>query len=220
MKYCFGILVAVLLIGLSYALPVQAQQAAGQVERQKGAATRTAADSTSNQVKGDLVQGDRVHVGDEIRTGPGARLQIRFDDQSSLTLGENAVITIDQFVYSPGGSSLQALAIVHGVFRFSTGQIAKLAARDIAFTTPVATVGIRGTVFVGGELTVGMPVGQPHYGFQITEGAIEVTSPAGSVVLDEPGEGTFLPLTRVAAPTPVRQWTEAEAAEAQAALAF
>ena len=28
------------------------------------------------------------------------------------------------------------------------------------------------------ELTVGMPAGQPHYGFQIIEGAIEVTSPA------------------------------------------
>ena len=137
MKHCFGVLVALLLICLSFGLPAQAQQAAGQVERQKGAATRTAADGAS-----DLVQGDRVLVGDEIRTGPGARLQIRFDDQSSLTLGENARITIDQFVYSASGGSLQALDIVRGVFRFSTGQIGKLAARDIAFTTPVATVGI------------------------------------------------------------------------------
>ena len=215
MKHCFGILMAVLFVGLSCGLQAQAQQAAGQVERQKGAASRNVAGGTS-----DLVQGASVYVGDEISTGPGARLQIRFDDQSSLTLGENARITIDQFVYRPGGSSRQALAIVRGVFRFATGQIGKLAPRDIAFSTPVALVGIRGTVFVGGELTVGMPEGQPHYGFQITEGAIEVISPGGSVVLDEPGEGTFLPLTRVAAPTPVRQWTEAEAAEAQAALAF
>jgi hypothetical protein len=135
-------------------------------------------------------------------------------------LGENAHITIDQFVYTPSGDSRQSLAIVRGVFRFATGQIGKLVPRNIDFTTPVAVLAIRGTEFLGGELTVGMPVGQPHYGFQITEGAIEVTSPAGSVVLDEPGEGTFLPLTRVAAPTPVRQWTDAEAAEAQEALAF
>ena len=39
-----------------------------------------------------------------------------------------------------------------------------------------------------------MPAGQPHYGFQIQEGAIEVITPQGSVTLDEPGEGTFLPL--------------------------
>ena len=42
----------------------------------------------------------------------------------------------------------------------------------------------------------------------------------GSVVLDEPGEGTFLPLDRVTAPTPVRVWTDAATAEAEDALAF
>lgn len=215
MKHRFGILAALAFVALVCSMPAHAQQAAGQVERQKGAANRSAADSTS-----DLKQGGRVYVGDEISTGPGARLQILFDDQSKLTLGENARITIDQFVYAPSGGSRQALAILRGVFRFASGQISKQVPRNVAFTTPVATLGIRGTVFLGGELTVGMPTGQSHYGFQIIEGAIEVTSPAGSVVLDEPGEGTFLPLTRVAAPTPVRQWTDAEAAEAQAALAF
>lgn len=215
MRHRLGILAGLLVVGLLCGLPAQAQQTAGQVERQKGSASRSAAGDTS-----DLTQGGRVFVGDEISTGPGARLEIRFDDQSMLTLGENARITIDQFVYAPSGDSNQALNIVSGVFRFATGQIGKLTPSNVAFTTPVAVVGIRGTLFLGGELTVGMPPGQPHYGFQISEGAIEVTSPAGSVVLDEPGEGTFLPLTRIAAPTPVRQWTEEEAAEARAALAF
>ena len=215
MKHRFRIFAALLVVALLYGLPVQAQQMAGQVERQKGTASRTVAGESS-----DLMQGGLVFVGDEIRTGPDARLQIRFADESMLTLGENATITIDELVYAPDGDSNQALNILRGVFRFATGQIAKQSPNNFAFTTPVATIGIRGTVFVGGELTVGMPAGQPHYGFQITEGAIEVTSPAGSVVLDEPGEGTFLPLTRIAAPTPVRQWTEEEAAEAQAALAF
>lgn len=215
MKNLFRTLAGLLVVGLLSGPPAQAQQAAGHVERQTGTASRSTAAGTI-----DLLQGARVLVGDEIRTGPRARLQIRFEDQSMLTLGENARITIDQFVYAPSGDSNQALAIAQGVFRFATGQIGKLAPQNVAFTTPVATVGIRGTVFLGGELTVGMPPGQPHYGFQVTEGAIEVTSPAGSVVLDEPGEGTFLPLTRVAAPTSPRLWTEEEAAEAQAALAF
>jgi hypothetical protein len=215
MKHRLGVLAGLLVVGLLFGLPAQAQQVAGQVERQKGTASRSTAGFTI-----DLSQGGRIFVGDEVRTGPGARLQIRFDDESMLTLGENALITIDQFVYAPSGDSSQALAIAQGVFRFAAGQIGKLAPGSVAFETPVAVVGIRGTVFLGGELTVGMPPGQPHYGFQIMEGAIEVTSPGGSVVLDEPGEGTFLPLTRIAAPTPVRQWTEEEAAEAQAALAF
>ncbi|NIA70655.1 FecR domain-containing protein [Pelagibius litoralis] len=215
MKHRLNFFTCLLLVVPLAALPVQAQQVAGQVERQKGTASRSAADGTV-----DLVQGARVYVGDEIRTGPGARLQIRFDDQSMLTLSQDARITIDQFIYAPGSDSNQALDVAQGVFRFATGQIGKLTPLRVSVTTPVATIGIRGTVFLGGELTVGMPPGQPHYGFQITEGTIEVTSPAGSVVLDEPGEGTFLPLTRIAAPTPVRQWTEEEAAEAEAALAF
>jgi hypothetical protein len=215
MKNYSGIFWALLLVGLLCGLPAHAQQAAGHVERQKGMASRSAASGTT-----DLAQGGRVFVGDEIRTGPGARLQIRFDDQSRLTLGENARITINRFVYASGGDSRQALAIARGVFRYATGQIGKLKPSNVAFKTPVASVGIRGTVFLGGELTVGMPAGQSHYGFQIIEGAIEVTSPAGSVVLDEPGEGTFLPLTDIAAPTPARQWSEAATAEAEDALAF
>ena len=168
----FGILAALLSVCVLCSTGAQAQQAAGQVERQKGAASRTASGGSS-----DLSSGSRVFVGDEIRTGPGARLQIRFNDQSQLTLGENARITIDQFVYKPNSESRQALAILRGVFRFATGQIGKLFPRNIAFRTPVATAGIRGTVFLGGELTVGMPAGQSHYGFQVLEGAIEVISP-------------------------------------------
>ncbi len=196
-----------------------ALERAGRVERQKGAATRTqAADTYPLDVRGG------IFVGDIIETGAGSRLLIRFSDSSSLTLGENAKMIIDEMVYEPSGlsedSDRQSIEFVQGVFRFVSGKIGKVRSQDVTIATPVATIGIRGTTFVGGELTVGMPPGQPHYGFQILEGEIEVMTPLGSVVLDEPGEGTFLPLTRAAAPTPVRQWTEEEAAEAREALAF
>jgi hypothetical protein len=197
-------------------LDAAAQVVAGTVERQLGSASRvTDAD--------DLPLAERgwVFVGDTITTGANARLIIRFQDESSLTLGENARIVIDEMVYdAASGSGSQALNIGQGVFRYISGAVGARDRQRVAISTRVATIGIRGTNFLGGELTVGMPKGVPHYGFQIYEGAVEVTSPAGSVVLDEPGEGTFLPLTRVAAPTPVRQWTPEEAAEALAALAF
>ncbi len=215
MRSRFRIFLALCFAGMICCLPVWAQQAAGKVERQKGTASRT-----TDGVTSELALGNQVFVGDEISTGQDARLLIGFDDDSKLTLGENARITIDRFVYAPGGNSSQALAMVIGVFRFASGKIGEESPDDVAFSTPVATIGIRGTVFLGGELTVGMPVGQSHYGFQINEGAIEVISPGGSVVLDEAGEGTFLPLEGVAAPTAVRQWSPAATAEAEDALAF
>ncbi len=195
--------------------PAQAQNVAGQIERQKGTASRITATATSN-----LAQGSQIFVGDVIRTGPGTRLLIAFDDDSKLTLGENARVIIDRFVYAADGSSSQTLAVLVGVFRFVSGKIGKASPDDVVLSTPVANIGIRGTTFLGGELTVGMPVGQQRYGFQINEGAIEVISPGGSVVLDEAGEGTFLPLNQVAAPTAARQWSAEVAAEAEAALAF
>jgi len=194
-----------------------AQEAVGVVERITGQASRTGVDGTS-----PLALGSPIHRQEGIRTATGSRLLIRFIDRSTLTLGEEAQIYIDDLVYSreAGATQSQRIDIFRGVFGFVSGEVGQLARQNVSLRTPVATIGIRGTEFVGGELTVGMPAGRPHYGFQIRQGAIEVAGPGGSVVLDEPGEGTFLPLIGSAAPTPVQQWTPAEAAEADAALAF
>ena len=45
--------------------------------------------------------GTNVHMNDRLRTGANARLQVTFNDQSSLTLGENANVAIDRFVFNP-----------------------------------------------------------------------------------------------------------------------
>jgi hypothetical protein len=151
-------------------------------------------------------------------------LRIRFLDESTLTVGENAQILIDEMVYELAGrtpeSGKQAIKFVSGVFSYVSDKIGKSVRTNVALNTPVAIIGIRGTRVVGGELTIGMAPGNPHYGFQIREGAVEIITPQGLVILDEPGEGTFLPLLGGKAPTPVRQWTPEEAAEATTALAF
>lgn len=201
------------------ALPAQAQQVAGVVERQTGEATR-AGDGAPRA----LAQGAVVYVGDRIETGGEGRVRVRFTDSSRLTLGANATVVIDEFVYSAADGAAagnrQTLDFLAGVYKFVSGAASALNPDGFTGNTPVATIGIRGTEFVGGELTVGMPPGTSHIGFQIREGAIAVTNSFGSVTLDAPGEGTFIPLDGSAAPTPVRQWTAEEAAEADALLAF
>lgn len=196
-----------------------AQEAAGVVEKMRGDASR--------QQGGEMVAlttGGTVYVGDMLATSAGARLRIRFLDDSILTLGEDARLSIDEVVYTPAGrepeAGAQTLKFVQGVFLYVSGKIGHGAPDQVALNTPVATIGIRGTRVIAGELQTGMPPGRKHYGFQILEGAVVITAPLGSVTLDDPGEGTFLPLAGGAAPTPVRQWTPEEAAEAAAAVAF
>ena len=197
----------------------KAEEVAGTVLKLKGEAQAISKSGTR-----PLEIGGSVMVDEAIKTGAGARLAIEFRDGSNLFLGEEAHIIVDELIYSPAADKAedqsQTVDVLRGVFRYVSGAIAQARYENVTFRTPVATIGIRGTNFVGGELQVGMSPGRPHYGFQIQDGAIEVTAPNGSVLLDEPGEGTFLPLTRLAAPTPVRQWTAEEAQEVEDALAF
>lgn len=198
---------------------VMAAETVGKIERLKGPASRADA---AGEVK--LAAGSNIIDGDVLRTGNGTRMIIRFQDESSLTMGENAEVIVDELIYTPAGaepeSGSQSLKFVQGVFRYVSGKVGKAMPRNVALNTPVATIGIRGTEVIFGELTVGMPPGVPHYGFQIYEGAVDIASTQGTVTLDEPGEGTFLPIGREAAPTPVRQWTAEEAQEALDALKF
>lgn len=206
-----------LLILIAVAVPAMAAEPVGRVERVKGGAERTGADGSANM----LVAGSHVYADDTVTTGEDARLRIRFGDTSSLSMGGASEMVIDELVLptaSDGGR--QALDLVEGVFEFISGKIAKDDARNVAILTPAATIGIRGTQFVFGELTVGMPAGESHWGYQIYDGAIEVTSLGGSVILDEPGEGTFLPIDGIAAPTPVAIWAPDTAQEAIDLLAF
>ena len=115
-------------------------------------------------------------------------MRIRFLDESTLTVGENAQILIDEMVYELAGrtpeSGKQAIKFVSGVFSYVSGKIGKSVRTNVALNTPVATIGIRGTRVVGGELTIGMAPGNPHYGFQIREDAVEIITPQGLVILD------------------------------------
>lgn len=197
--------------------PALASNPAGRVERIAGDASRAADDGTVEA----LALGSVIYEGDTVATGDGARLRVRFSDTSSLQMGENAELLIDEMVHpSAEDTGSQAFEFATGVFRFISGSIAHADPDSVSLSTPVATIGIRGTNVVFGVLTVGMPEGQSHYGFQLWDGAVEITSMAGSVILDERGEGTFLPLTKIAAPTPTRQWKEDEAAEARDAVSF
>lgn len=191
----------------------------GKVTRLQGSASVLVAGATSA-----LSVGSGIPVGGTIETGPGARLIVVFDDASQLTLGADARLVVDEMVYDfkarESGAVSQALTSLAGAFQFVSGAAARAKPESIAFRTPVATIGIRGTEFFGGSLAAGMPVGQTHYGFMILDGAISVDTPLGSVTLDDFQEGTFLPDAGGAAPTEPSVWDLEAINEAAAAIAF
>lgn len=78
------------------------------------------------------VVGAAVHMKDELRTGATGRMQVTFRDNTVRTLGENASVLIDRYVYDPDkGIGETVLQATKGAFRFATGRIKELKAKTI-----------------------------------------------------------------------------------------
>jgi hypothetical protein len=136
------------------------------------------------------VVGSTVHMNDRLRTGANARLQVTFRDNSQLTLGENANVVIDRFVYNPNKSSAEVvLKATQGALRFAGGKIEDMHQKNIVVKTPYAALAVRGTHFWAGPIW-----GQ--YGVLLLKGKVGVSNRAGAVTLSHPGWGTDIPMGR------------------------
>jgi hypothetical protein len=88
---------------------------------------------------------EAVHIGDTVSSGPNSALQVLLRDQSVFTIGANARMTIDRFVYDPArGTGAVAASVARGAFRFMSGRAAHNG--GVAIQTPVASIGVRGTI--------------------------------------------------------------------------
>ena len=89
---------------------------------------------------------DDVYLNEVVETGEESALVVKFSDGSKLTLGENAKIVIDKYVYDPASSSgEQAVTLTKGAFRFISGAMPK---ESVKLSTPTVTIGIRGTELI------------------------------------------------------------------------
>ncbi len=115
---------------------------AGHVETLRGAVV--AVHSDGGRVT--LAVGDAVFQGDVLQTGPGAAVGVLLVDETTFSMSENGSIVLDEMIYDPGaGSGSLALSLVQGVFTFVSGQVAKTDPDAMVLSTPIATIGIRGT---------------------------------------------------------------------------
>jgi hypothetical protein len=90
---------------------------------------------------------DPIFKNDTLSTGPNSALGITFDDQTTFSLSANTRIVVNEFVYNEGGQNNAAsIAVGVGTAAFVASLVAKTGTMKI--TTPVATLGIRGTTGV------------------------------------------------------------------------
>ena len=114
---------------------------------------------------------DDVLQNEIIKTAADSASEMVFKDDTTLTIGPNAEVVLDTFVFDPDPA--KGKIIINqtiGTIRFVSG---KLAQQAYEIRTPTATIGIRGTVFTvtvaaNGTTTV-----------SVTQGTVAVTNAAG-----------------------------------------
>ena len=130
-------------------------------------------------VSRQLVINDSVEQEELIATAPDAATEIQFVDGTKVTLGPNAKVVLDKFVYDPSpGKGALVLSVSEGVLRFTTGNMAH---ENYKIVTPTGTLGVRGT-----DLNILVDSGQTLV--QVIDGSVSGSSTDGGVKVFDKGD--------------------------------
>lgn len=157
------------------ATAVSATEAVGQMVWVKG---KVEAIDSKNQTR-ILQRRSPVYEHDTIKTGMGSG-QIAFTDNSLVALREGTTFRISEYKFnsSSGENDKYVADVAKGGFRTITGLISKSRPDAYAVRTPVATIGVRGTMFdINYSPTRGLAV-------KLDKGALFVSNKAGIAELD------------------------------------
>ncbi|HSE02259.1 MAG TPA: FecR family protein [Burkholderiales bacterium] len=96
-----------------------------------------------------LVHNSAIRDRDVLRTGPASTLQVRFIDESMLSMRENSEMRIDEFRFSgkEDGSERGFFSLLKGGLRQVTGLVGRTNHKNYRMDSIVGTIGIRGTDF-------------------------------------------------------------------------
>jgi hypothetical protein len=131
-----------------------------------GVAAAVRNDVTDGSSGQKMVAGSQLFEQQVVRTGDASSAQLLFLDQTSLSLGPEAQIKLDKFVYDPSRKTGDVvLAATKGAFRFVSGTQDP---RSYQIKTPVATIAVRGTIvdwkYVNGTLYAIVQEGRANIG--------------------------------------------------------
>jgi len=156
----------------------------GMVKEVSGAATITHASGMTETA----VIGTAIYQGDIVETDGVGAVNIRFLDESTFAVSNNARLAIDEYVFDAGntGAGASNFSLLRGVFMFTSGLIGRDDPDDVRIETPVGSIGIRGTTIFG----VIDPNGESQ--ITVTEGAIVVRNGTGERTLSNQNDTVTL----------------------------
>lgn len=143
---------------------------------------------------------------DIIKTDPGSRIRLKFNDGSRVSLGADSTMKITKFVYSEKSNKRRSiLTIPEGIFRVIVSKIMPDSRVEVQTATAVSAV--RGTDWIG-EAT---PSSTAIF---VAEGVVSVRSGnrdiKGEIILEQ-GEGTSVMLDKEL--TPKKKWGQAKVSD-------
>jgi hypothetical protein len=132
------VLTAFLLTAIIAGTTADAQTRVGEAVVIKNEVVRVAGPATRQINVGEGVVRDEI-----VRTGLDSAARLVLADSTNLSLGPNATLKLDRTVFNDEQSYREiAIRMTSGAFRFVTGDSPKAA---YTITTPLATIGVRGT---------------------------------------------------------------------------
>ncbi|MDF1875251.1 FecR domain-containing protein [Sulfurimonas sp. SAG-AH-194-I05] len=94
-----------------------------------------------------LHKGFLLEEKDRIITTKKSKVQIRFKDDTVISIGQNSTFYIYEYLFEENQEPIATFGLFTGALRAISGKIGKIAPQKFAMHTKTATIGIRGTNF-------------------------------------------------------------------------
>ncbi|HQR05143.1 MAG: FecR domain-containing protein [Proteobacteria bacterium] len=152
---------------------------AGQITHLSGTLSVKRADGSTRL----LAVKSEIQGGDTLTTQSDTYARVKFVDGGEVVMRPNSQVKVEAFSYDQAKpeSDSAIIGLLKGSLRAITGLIGKRNREKVSFSTPTATIGIRGTNLGLCEDGCG---GAPGLHVDVTEGAVVVHNTAGEVIVN------------------------------------
>jgi len=166
-----------------------------------------------NGVSTKVTKGDAVIRRDQLLTGPNSRLLLSFDDGSRLTVGEDALIVVADYMREEGRrSGALILDLIRGAIRLIAVKPQEAPHKRVQVRTAAATINSQGVDLWSGPMEEKLAV-------LVIKGKVDVRNDAGLVILDRKRLGTFVS-SRYSAPEKPVVWSPKQTRQMLHTVAF